>query len=63
MDYENRQQTEIYPPAPQAPVERRDILPVVVITLIYAAVAFFKLGNLTAPQSFSVSQTKKAPLP
>lgn len=34
------------------PMERRDILPVIVITLIYAAVAFFKLGNLTAPQSF-----------
>ncbi|NLT14102.1 MAG: discoidin domain-containing protein [Clostridiales bacterium] len=34
------------------PMERRDILPVIIITLLYAAVAFFKLGNMTAPQSF-----------
>ncbi len=34
------------------PMERRDILPILIITLVYAAVAFFKLGNMSAPQSF-----------
>jgi 4-amino-4-deoxy-L-arabinose transferase-like glycosyltransferase len=34
------------------PMERRDLLPILIITLVYAAVAFFKLGNTTAPQSF-----------
>ena len=34
------------------PMERRDILPILIITLVYAAVAFFKLGNLSAPQNF-----------
>lgn len=33
-------------------MERRDALPVLIITLVYAAVAFFKLGNMTAPESF-----------
>ncbi|NLA86427.1 MAG: dolichyl-phosphate-mannose--protein mannosyltransferase, partial [Clostridiales bacterium] len=34
------------------PMERSDILPILIITLVYAAVAFFKLGNMSAPQSF-----------
>jgi 4-amino-4-deoxy-L-arabinose transferase-like glycosyltransferase len=34
------------------PMERRDILPVIIITLVYAAVAFFKLGSMSAPESF-----------
>lgn len=34
------------------PIERKDILPILVITLVYAAVAFFKLGDMTNPQSF-----------
>lgn len=42
------------------PMERRDILPVIIITLLYAAVAFFKLGNMTAPQSFFRFTDKKS---
>lgn len=34
------------------PVERKDILFILAITLIYAAISFFKLGDMTAPQSF-----------
>ena len=33
------------------PMERRDRLPVLLITLIYAATAFFQLGDTTAPQT------------
>ncbi len=32
------------------PMERADRLPVLLITLIYAATAFFQLGSMTAPQ-------------
>lgn len=34
------------------PMERRDVLPVLVITAVYALTAFFQLGSLSAPQSF-----------
>ncbi len=34
------------------PMERKDRLPVLLITLVYAATAFFQLGDLTAPQTF-----------
>ncbi len=34
------------------PMERRDLLPIVIITLVCAFLGFFKLGDMTAPQSF-----------
>jgi dolichyl-phosphate-mannose-protein mannosyltransferase len=34
------------------PMERKDLLPILLITFIYAAVAFFQLGDMTNPQSF-----------
>jgi hypothetical protein len=34
------------------PMERRDLLPVTIITLVCAFLGFFKLGDMTAPQSF-----------
>jgi hypothetical protein len=33
-------------------MERRDILPIVIITAVCAFLSFFRLGDLTAPQSF-----------
>ena len=36
---------------PCHPMERRDILPVLLLTAVYAATAFFRLGSLSAPQS------------
>ena len=36
---------------PCHPMERRDILPIVLITAIYAGTAFFMLGDLSGPQS------------
>ena len=33
------------------PMERRDAAPMIIITVIYAAVAFFMLGNTDSPQS------------
>lgn len=33
-------------------MERRDVLPVVIITLVCAALGFFKLGDMTTPQNF-----------
>lgn len=36
---------------PRHPMERSDILPVLLLTAVYAATAFFQLGNLTGPQS------------
>lgn len=35
------------------PMTKKDILPVTLITVIYAAVTFFYLGDTTAPQSFA----------
>lgn len=37
--------------APCHPMGRRDALPLVVITLVYAATAFFQLGSLHSPQT------------
>ena len=36
---------------PRHPMERRDVLPLLLLTAVYAATAFFRLGNLYAPQS------------
>ena len=33
-------------------MQRRDVLPVIIITLVCAFLGFFKLGDLTAPQNF-----------
>lgn len=35
------------------PMEKQDILPMVLITVLYAATAFFRLGDTTAVQSFA----------
>lgn len=44
----------LLPPPPT--VQRRGVLPILVITAVYAVVAFFGLGNATAPQSFCALQ-------
>ena len=36
---------------PRHPVERADLLPMLLITVVYAATAFFRLGSFSAPQS------------
>lgn len=38
------------------PFERRDILPMLLVTIIYAATAFFRLGDLSVPQTCTVFQ-------
>ena len=37
---------------PLHPMGRRDALPMLLLTAVYAATAFFQLGDITAPQSF-----------
>ncbi len=32
-------------------MERRDIIPILLVTIVYAATAFFRLGNTTGPQT------------
>ncbi len=39
-------------PLRRYPMERKDTLPILLITAIYAVVAFFFLGDTTAPQTF-----------
>ena len=39
-------------PKRRYPLERRDIIPMAAIVIVYAAVAFFRLGDTTAPQTF-----------
>ena len=36
---------------PHHPLERSDALPILLLTAVYAATAFFQLGNLSGPQS------------
>ena len=38
------------------PFERRDWLPMLLVTVVYAATAFFRLGNVTGPQTYTVFQ-------
>lgn len=38
--------------APLHPMTRKDALPLVLLTVVYAATAFFRLGSFVAPQSF-----------
>ena len=38
------------------PFERRDWLPMLLVTIVYAATAFFRLGSFTAPQTYTVFQ-------
>lgn len=38
------------------PMERHDILPVLLVTIVYAVTAFFRLGDLSAPQTYTVFQ-------
>ena len=35
------------------PMKRKDVLPVLVLTAVYAATAFFQLGSTKNPQSFA----------
>lgn len=35
------------------PMTRRDIAPILIVTVLYAATAFFRLGDLTAPQTYT----------
>ena len=42
------------------PMEKKDILPVLLLTVVYAATAFFRLGDFTAPQSYAVFQADTA---
>ena len=37
---------------PRHPMTRKDALPVLLITVLYALTAFFQLGDMTAPQSY-----------
>lgn len=36
------------------PLERRDALPILLVTVVYAATAFFQLGSFSAPQTYTV---------
>ena len=50
---------------PRHPVGRADLLPMLLITAVYAATAFFRLGSFSAPQSaldFGEDQTVTATL-
>ena len=38
------------------PMKRKDILPLLLVTVVYAATAFFRLGDLSAPQTYTVFQ-------
>ena len=38
------------------PFERHDWIPMLLLTVIYAATAFFRLGDMTAPQTYTVFQ-------
>ena len=38
------------------PFERRDWLPLLLVTAVYAATAFFRLGNVAGPQTYTVLQ-------
>lgn len=39
------------------PFRRKDVLPMLLITVVYAATAFFRLGDFSAPQTYTVFQT------
>ncbi len=39
------------------PFERRDWLPMLLLTAVYAATAFFRLGNTAGPQTYTVFQS------
>ena len=41
---------------PRHPMERRDILPVLLLTVVYAATAFLHLGGFNSPQSVAKFQ-------
>lgn len=46
---------------PCHPMTRRDILPLLLLTLLYAATAFFRLGDRAVPQSYQVfSRTEES---
>ena len=50
---------------PCHPMTRRDVLPLLLLTAVYAATAFFRLGSFAAPQSaldFGEGQTVTIPL-
>ncbi len=51
MAEERSKRTRMTLTLPRHPMERSDILPVLLLTAVYAATAFFRLGNMTGPQS------------
>ncbi len=40
------------------PMERRDLIPLLLVTVVYALTAFFRLGDLSAPQTCTVFQNR-----
>lgn len=51
MAEERAKRTRLTLTLPCHPMERGDILPILLLTAVYAATAFFRLGNLSGPQS------------
>ena len=51
MAEERSKRTRMTLTLPRHPMERSDILPVLLLTAVYAATAFFRLGNMNGPQS------------
>ncbi len=44
---------------PRHRLEKKDALPILILTVIYAAVAFLNLGDMTAPQTFAAFKRDK----
>ena len=51
MAEERSKRTRMTLTLPYHPMERSDILPLLLLTAVYAATAFFRLGNLSGPES------------
>lgn len=51
MAEERSRRTRLTLTLPCHPMERRDILPMLLLTAVYALTAFFQLGNLSGPES------------
>lgn len=51
MAEEKAKRTRLTLTLPCHPMERSDILPILLLTAVYAFTAFFRLGNLSGPQS------------
>ncbi|NLW65647.1 MAG: phospholipid carrier-dependent glycosyltransferase [Clostridiales bacterium] len=51
-DVEERETSRLSYPRRRFPMEKKDALPLIIITVVYAVVAFWGLGDRTAPTSF-----------